>query len=82
MNETLPYYFERFNDIAKQNNGHLALNTLTWADILFTTLTDAFLILLGEDILDQYDSLLLVRENVLAVPSIKAWVEVRPISHH
>lgn len=26
LNETLPYYLGKFDDIAKQNNGHLALN--------------------------------------------------------
>ncbi|KAI7815382.1 glutathione S-transferase [Rhyzopertha dominica] len=78
--ETLPFYLQRLDQIAKDNNGYLAVGRLTWADIYFAAVYDYFNYLAGCDILEEYDNLKALREKVLAIPAIKSWIEKRPES--
>ena len=34
--ETIPFYLTKLEEIAKANNGHLALKRMTWADVFLT----------------------------------------------
>lgn len=78
FNETIPYFLERLDKIAKENGGHLACNKLTWADIYFTSLSDHMIVMTNREVLAKYANLTKVRDTVLAIPQIKKWVEVRP----
>ncbi|KAK9745112.1 Glutathione S-transferase, C-terminal domain [Popillia japonica] len=78
LTETIPFYLERLNKIAEKNDGFLVAGKLTWADFFFTTATDMFQVLLGEDIIRKYPYLMDVRENVLDLPDIKSWIDSRP----
>lgn len=78
--ETLPFYLQRLDNIAKQNNGHLALGCLTWADIYFVGLLDFLNAMAGIDIIEGYSGLQAVKNNVLIIPDIKEWMDTRPES--
>lgn len=102
--ETLPYYLQRLDAIAKENNGHLAVGRvrmrlesdillagflkkrnfflfqLTWADLYFVAILDYVNSMAKTDIIEGYPNLQAVRNNVLAIPAIKSWVETRPQS--
>ncbi|KAK9888704.1 hypothetical protein WA026_000933 [Henosepilachna vigintioctopunctata] len=78
FDQTLPFYLERFENIAKENEGHLALKRLTWADIYFVAILDYLSFLTEGDIIKNYPHLNSVKNNVLNIPKIKEWVAKRP----
>ncbi|GJQ79691.1 hypothetical protein Trydic_g5839 [Trypoxylus dichotomus] len=80
FNETLPFYLEKLENIAKANNGHLAVGKLTWADFYFTGLQKYLKIMVGRDITEDRPSLKEVVSNVSSIPAVKAWIETRPKS--
>lgn len=78
--ETIPFYLEKLEEIAKKNNGHLALNRLTWADLYFTSMVGFMSFMAKQDLTAKHANLRKVTENVLAIESIKKWVAKRPKS--
>ncbi|XP_023313069.1 glutathione S-transferase-like isoform X2 [Anoplophora glabripennis] len=78
FNETIPYYMEKLDAMAKRNNGYLAVGRLTWADLFFVSMLDYISLMAKKDIIGGSPNLQIVRENVLKIPSIKAWIEKRP----
>ncbi|KAK9878741.1 hypothetical protein WA026_023673 [Henosepilachna vigintioctopunctata] len=80
FSETLPYYLERLDKIAKDNNGYLAAGRLTWADLYFIALLDYMNQMAKTDIIVDHPNLLAVKNNVLSLPAIKTWIEKRPES--
>jgi prostaglandin-H2 D-isomerase / glutathione transferase len=78
--DILPFYLKSLEAIAKENNGHLALKKLTWADLWFTGVLDYLKKMNERDILEGYPNLQKVVDNTLAIESIKKWVEIRPIT--
>ncbi|XP_034934996.1 glutathione S-transferase-like [Chelonus insularis] len=80
LNETLPYYLERLDEQVKNNNGYFVGGSLTWADFVFVALLDYLNFMAGFDIIEKYSNLKALKEKVLAIPQIKAWVEKRPPS--
>ncbi|KAL3275520.1 hypothetical protein HHI36_020279 [Cryptolaemus montrouzieri] len=78
FNEKLPYYLERLDNIAKENNGHLAVGRLTWADLYFVSLLDYLNHMAQTDIIANHHNLIAVKNNVLGLPTIKEWIEKRP----
>ncbi|KAI4470694.1 glutathione s-transferase [Holotrichia oblita] len=63
LNETIPFYLKRLDNIAKENNGYLALKKLTWADIYFYALLERFAQVYPQ-IFVEYINLARVRKNV------------------
>jgi len=76
--ETIPFYTERLEKIAKANNGHLACNKLTWADLYFAALFDTLNYFAETDMFSKCPNLCEVKNKVVAIPAIKKWVETRP----
>lgn len=76
--ETIPLYLNKLDEIAKENNGHLALKRLTWADLYFTALSDYMSFAAKQDLLAKHANLKKVSTNVLDIDSIKKWVAKRP----
>jgi prostaglandin-H2 D-isomerase / glutathione transferase len=68
----------KLDEIAKENNGHLALKRLTWADLYFTAVSDYMSFMAKQDITEKHANLKKVTTNVLAIDSIKKWVAKRP----
>ncbi|KAB0792280.1 hypothetical protein PPYR_14239 [Photinus pyralis] len=80
LEETIPYYMERIEAIAKKNNCHLAAGKLTWADIYFVGILDAQCYLSGKNLIADCPSLQVMQRNVLNLPGIKEWVAKRPVT--
>ncbi|GJQ79690.1 hypothetical protein Trydic_g5838 [Trypoxylus dichotomus] len=78
--QTIPYYMEKFEQIAKQNNGHFALGRLTWADFYFVGMHEYLNTMVGTNLYENYPNLNKVIENVFSIPAVKAWVEARPVT--
>lgn len=76
--ETIPMYLTKLDEIAKANNGHLALKRTTWADLHFTALSDYMNFMAKQDLTAKYPNLKKVQENVHSIESIKKWVAKRP----
>lgn len=76
--ETIPYYLERLDKIAKENKGHLAAGRLTWADFYLTCILYPWEKFLKKDIIANYPNLVAIRNNVNNIPSVKKWIEARP----
>lgn len=82
FNDTLPFYQQRLDAMARENNGHLVLGCLTWADIYFVGLLDFLNNMAGLDLTEGYPHLQAVKNNVLIIPDIQQWVETRPESEY
>ncbi|GJQ67272.1 hypothetical protein Trydic_g15972 [Trypoxylus dichotomus] len=80
FDETIPFYIEKLENIAKDNNGHLATGKLTWADFYFTGLLDYLNSMVGKDITEDRPSLKEVVSNVSSIPAVKAWIETLNIT--
>ncbi|KAG4070477.1 hypothetical protein HA402_005709 [Bradysia odoriphaga] len=78
--ETIPFYLTKLDAIAKENNGHLALGKLTWADFYLTGIIDYLNYLVKFNLLDPYPNLKAVVDNVNALDAVKAWVAKRPVT--
>nr|ACP27598.1 glutathione S-transferase [Chironomus tentans] len=80
VEETLPYYLGKLDEIAKENDGHLALKKLTWADLYIAAFQTYFNFALKGDFKDfeGYPNLQKVVSNALANENVKKWVESRP----
>ncbi|XP_031357575.1 glutathione S-transferase-like [Photinus pyralis] len=78
--QTIPYYMERIEAIAKKNNGHLAAGKLTWADLHFVGILDYLRFMVGKNLIEDYPSLQAMEKTVLNLPGIKEWVAKRPVT--
>ncbi|XP_070495369.1 uncharacterized protein [Chironomus tepperi] len=80
VEETLPYYLSKLDEIAAENDGHLALKRLTWADLYIAAFQKYLNFALKGDFNDfeGYPNLQKVVSNALANENIKKWVESRP----
>ncbi|KAI4470936.1 glutathione s-transferase [Holotrichia oblita] len=78
--ETIPYYFERLENIAKENSGYMAVGRLTWADFYFAAVGNAMNHFSGIDLLKDRPNLQAVKNRVENLPAIKKWIEIRPKS--
>ncbi|XP_018334295.1 glutathione S-transferase-like [Agrilus planipennis] len=76
--ESIPFYLNRLETIAKNNKGHLAVGKLTWADVYFAGALDFINARAGVNIIEKYPNLQKVVDTVLTIPQIKKWVATRP----
>ncbi|KAI9582958.1 glutathione S-transferase isoform X2 [Glossina fuscipes] len=77
-NEVIPFYLEKLEQTVKDNEGHLALGKLTWADVYFAGILDYMNYMVKRDLLEAYPALRGVVDTVNAMDPIKAWIEKRP----
>ncbi|KAL5235185.1 hypothetical protein ACI65C_002595 [Semiaphis heraclei] len=80
VNETIPYYMERFENIVVENNGYFVNGKLSWADLSFVAILDYLKFRANIDLLKDRPNLQALREKVLAIPTIKSWIEKRPLT--
>lgn len=76
--ETIPFYLKKLDEIAKTNDGHLALKRTTWADLWFTGQIDYMNFMAKQDLTANHPNLKKVITNTEAIPSIKKWIAIRP----
>ncbi|KAJ6638718.1 Glutathione S-transferase [Pseudolycoriella hygida] len=77
-NVTVPFFLNKLDAIAKENNGHFALNKFTWADVYFTGMINYLNSMVGFNLTENHPNLKKVVENTESAPGIKEWVERRP----
>nr|QVK45134.1 GSTs3 [Pagiophloeus tsushimanus] len=84
INETLPFFLTKFDEWAEQNGGYLAAERLTWVDLLFVAtenfLSEIFEKEIGTPFPSGYSNIDTVKNNVLSLPNIQAWLDTRPPS--
>ena len=78
MNQRIPYFLKRLNEQVKKNGGYFVGSALSWADLTFVALLDYLNYMAKKDIIEEYDALKQLKNQVLAIPQIKAWVAKRP----
>ncbi|XP_076672971.1 glutathione S-transferase S4 [Andrena cerasifolii] len=74
----IPYYLGKLEELAKNNGGYLHGGQLNYADLFFVAISDSLSTAYESDITNDKPHLKALKEKVLAIPSIKAWVEKRP----
>ncbi|XP_052873491.1 glutathione S-transferase [Anopheles cruzii] len=77
-NEVIPFYLEKLDDIARENDGHLANSKLSWADIYFTAILDYLGYMTKSDLIANHPNLQRVVDNVTSIESIRNWIDKRP----
>lgn len=82
QNETVPFFLNKLETIAKLNNGHFALQKFTWADVYFTGMVNYLNRISGLDLTENRPYLKKVLANTESVPGIKQWVEKRPTTFY
>uniref|UniRef100_A0A1B6LLB9 glutathione transferase n=1 Tax=Graphocephala atropunctata TaxID=36148 RepID=A0A1B6LLB9_9HEMI len=79
INETIPFYFEKFDALVKENGGYLASKKLSWVDIFFAAMSE---FLAGfckvPDVTANFPNLHALAEKVFNLPQIKKWRASRP----
>ncbi|CAH2093198.1 unnamed protein product [Euphydryas editha] len=74
-----PVTLKKLHDIITENNGHMALGKLTWADFVFAGMYDLLKVVLKiPDIDEQYPSFKKLQESVLSIPKVKAYCDKAP----
>ncbi|XP_054285379.1 glutathione S-transferase-like [Macrosteles quadrilineatus] len=82
VNEIVPFYMRRLNDIVKNNNGYLANKKLSWADLYFAAILDYLSHIYGSDLTSGYPYLKALKDKVYTIPRIKTWIDRRPDTDH
>lgn len=80
INETVPFYLNKLEELARDNKGHLAVSKLSFADLFFAAMLEIFKVWIGPEVLTKYPNLLKVADNVYNLDSIKGWIERRPVT--
>lgn len=75
---TVPFYLKKLEALAKSNDGYLHGGQLSYADLCFVAISESVSTVYGQDITKDNPHLKSLKEKVLAIPRIKAWVEKRP----
>ncbi|XP_075215811.1 glutathione S-transferase-like [Lycorma delicatula] len=78
MKETVPYYLNKFEEHIKENGGYLANGKLSWGDIYFVAIIDYLNFMLQLDITEKHQYMTALRDKVVNIPKIKAWIAKRP----
>ncbi|XP_076239149.1 glutathione S-transferase S4 [Calliopsis andreniformis] len=74
----IPFYLSKLEELAKNNDGYLHGGQLSYADLFFVAISDSINTAYESDITKDKPHLKALKEKILAIPSIKAWVERRP----
>ncbi|XP_050440871.1 glutathione S-transferase-like [Adelges cooleyi] len=78
INESIPFYIDKFEQIVKNNNGYFVNGKLTWPDLFFVSLLDTLKFVAKKDFLEDKPNLNALVDKVLSLPRIKTWTEKRP----
>ena len=78
VNEAIPFYLEKLEQKAKENDGHLALINITWADVYAIAVMEYCNVLMGSDLIASYPNLKKVYEKVMAAEGVKKYLAARP----
>ncbi|XP_046402835.1 glutathione S-transferase-like [Ischnura elegans] len=78
INETVPFYMERFEKELEKNNGYFVRGKLTWADFYVAAVVEVMEDMCKISCLDKYPNIKAHKEKIENIPQIKAYIEKRP----
>jgi glutathione S-transferase len=64
----------KFEEVVKKNDGYFVGGKLTWAEFYFLGILDYMSFIAKEDLVENYPTLKALKEQVLALSAIKAWI--------
>ncbi|XP_066998890.1 glutathione S-transferase [Anabrus simplex] len=76
--ETIPFYMNKLDELAKENGGYLVCGKLTWADVYVAGMHETYILYSGQNFLEGRAHLKSVVDKVYAIPAIKAIIDKRP----
>jgi glutathione S-transferase len=80
VNETIPFYVNRFEQIVSDNDGYFVNGKLSWPDLYFVSILDQIHSIIKIDLVDGHPHLTALKLKVLTIPQIKSWIAKRPIT--
>ncbi|XP_022173689.1 glutathione S-transferase-like [Myzus persicae] len=78
INETIPFYMNKFENIVGENDGYFVNGKLSWADLYFVAIIDFLGYLAKVNLLEGRTKLQELKKNVSEIPEIKSWIIKRP----
>jgi len=82
IQDTVPKYFGKWNEILEKNSGFLVGKKFSYADFAIATGIEFFNSKFGPAVLDQYPALKAHLASVFAAPGIREWVAKRPVTEN
>lgn len=76
--ETIPFYMKNLEEIASKNDGFLAIRKLSWGDVYFAAMVDYMNWMMKGNLIEDFENLKKVYENVMKIDGIKNYIEKRP----
>ncbi|KAE9532761.1 hypothetical protein AGLY_009842 [Aphis glycines] len=80
VNDSIPFYFDRFEKIVSENGGYFVNGKLSWPDLYFVSILDHLKSIINVDLVDGRPHLTALKHKVLDIPQIKSWIAKRPKS--
>ncbi|CAH1725650.1 unnamed protein product [Aphis gossypii] len=77
-NDSIPFYFDRFEKIVSENGGYFVNGKLSWPDLYFVSILDHLKSKINVDLVDGRPHLTALKHKVLDIPQIKSWIAKRP----
>ncbi|XP_033315873.1 glutathione S-transferase-like [Bombus bifarius] len=81
LNETIPFYLTKFDQIIGKNKGYIIPSTTTWADFVFAAALENFEYMFGASALDKYPALQALKKRIHRIPAISDWLIRRPFTN-
>ncbi|XP_076483692.1 glutathione S-transferase-like [Bombus vancouverensis nearcticus] len=81
LNETIPFYLTKFDQIIGKNKGYIIPSTTTWADFVFTAALENYEYMFGASALDKYPALRALKRRIHSIPAISDWLIRRPFTN-
>ncbi|CAG9787117.1 unnamed protein product [Diatraea saccharalis] len=76
LEELVPFYFSRFENELKSNNGHFG-GKLTWADFIFVGIIETANLFYSENIENNYPTVASLVKTVQNLPRVKEYISKR-----
>ncbi|XP_050494941.1 glutathione S-transferase-like [Bombus huntii] len=80
LNETIPLYLTKFDQIIGKYEGYIIPSTTTWADFVFAETLENFEYMFGAPVLDKYPALQALKKRIHTIPAISDWLIRRPFT--
>ncbi|XP_022173346.1 glutathione S-transferase-like [Myzus persicae] len=80
VNDSIPFYFDKFEKIVSENGGYFVNGKLSWPDLYFVSILDHIKSVIDVDLVDGRPHLKALKHKVLEIPQIKSWIARRPKS--
>ncbi|XP_033362940.1 hematopoietic prostaglandin D synthase-like [Bombus vosnesenskii] len=81
LNETIPFYLTKFDQIIGKNKGYIIPSTTTWADFVFAAALENYEYMFGAPALDKYPALRALKKRIHRIPAISDWLIRRPFTN-